>query len=113
MNLMQVLPDRALHWPEDLSGPAQRYRGGEGYVVDLDAPFEAEWCAGQLHKLTAAPAGAKPSEITLRAALGLITERDRKDAKDAKAGAKSAAASKPIASDLPSVDIPKKAPVKV
>lgn len=111
MNLMQVLPDRALHWPEELSGPAQRYRGGEGYVVDLDAPFESAWCAGQIHKLAPAKADATPSEITLRAALGAIAEHERKRAK---AGAQAAtSAPKPPTADLPSVDIPKKAPAKV
>lgn len=41
----------ALLWPADVFPKARRHRGGAGYVVDLDAPLEREWCAGQERKL--------------------------------------------------------------
>ena len=63
--MKQVKKGAHLHWPDALVGRESRYRGGAGYVVDLSAPMEAEWCAGQLHKLEDAPKGATPDKITL------------------------------------------------
>ena len=43
-----------LNWPPSIE---QQYpaRGRIGYVVDLDAPLEREWCKGQEYKLAPAP----------------------------------------------------------
>lgn len=49
-----------------------RYRGREGYIVDLDAPMEREWCAGQMHKLVPAPQAKEADPITHPIALRLI-----------------------------------------
>jgi hypothetical protein len=46
-----------------------RFRGGQGYVVDLDAPCEAEWCKDQLHKLEPAPEATKANAIVSPLAL--------------------------------------------
>ncbi len=51
-----------LYFPDSFNHP-ELIRGGKGYVVDLDAPFEREWCARQEYKLEPAPAKAKPSPI--------------------------------------------------
>lgn len=51
-----------LHFPLSFDHP-ELVRGGQGYVVDLDAPLEAEWCKGQEYKLEPAPADAKPNAI--------------------------------------------------
>lgn len=40
-----------------------RYRGNKGFVVDLDAPCEAEWCKDQEHKLEPAPEATEASPI--------------------------------------------------
>lgn len=83
MNLKRVKKGEHLHWPPTIAEGDKRYRGGEGYVLDMDAPLEKQWCAGQLYKLEDAPAGAKPNELTLASALGA---RKLAEAKTAKAG---------------------------
>lgn len=109
MKLMQVISGRAILWPESFTAQAQRFRGAQGYVVDLDAPCEAEWCAGQHHKLEPAPEGAVASAIESPIAKRAI------EAAMKKAGAAPPAPAKPaIPADLPSVDLPnKRAPAKV
>lgn len=66
-------------WREDMKRKRHlRVRGEEGYVVDLDAPFEAEWCKGQgkilipLAKKRGRPKSA--SKIDFQPALDKIAE---------------------------------------
>ncbi len=81
MNLKRVKKGAHLHWPTTIADGTKRYRGGEGYVLDMDAALEREWCAGQLYKLEDAPAGSVPSEITLANALGARKLAESKKAK--------------------------------
>ena len=60
-----------LHWPEHMPGE-NRLRGTGGYVVDLDAPLESEWCGMQMHKLEEAPEGSVPDPITHVPALAAL-----------------------------------------
>lgn len=83
MELKRVKKGEHLHWPTTVADGEKRYRGGEGYVVDMDAALEREWCAGQLYKLEDAPNSALPSEIALPNALGA---RKLAEAKHAKPG---------------------------
>lgn len=69
--LMQVRSNGCILYFPDTFPQQQRYRGGEGYVVDLDAPLEREWCAGQMHKLEPAAKGAKAASIEDPVALRL------------------------------------------
>lgn len=72
MNLYRVKGNRTkLLWPPSLPSASQ-VRGEEGYVVDLDAPLEREWCAGQMHQLEPAPDAKAPTPITMPAALNAI-----------------------------------------
>ena len=103
MKLMQVIKGRALLWPDNFTSQAQIHRGPEGYVVDLDAPCEAEWCKGQLHKLEPAPEGSKPSPIDSPIAKRAIEAALKKDAP-----AKAAPVKKQTGGDLPAVDVPAK-----
>lgn len=52
-----------LNWPLSIE---QNHppRGRKGYVVDLDAPLEREWCAGQEYKITPAPEATAANPIT-------------------------------------------------
>ena len=52
---MQVRRKCTLLWTKPLTPRTGPPRGREGYVVDLDAPFEEEWCKGQEFKLEPAP----------------------------------------------------------
>lgn len=72
MNLMKVRANRCiLVFPYDFPEHA-RIRGTRGYVVDLDAPCEAEWCKGQEHKLEPAPEATEATKIVHPQALALI-----------------------------------------
>jgi hypothetical protein len=111
MRLMRVKKGRSLHWPENFTSADDLYRGGEGYVVDLDAPHEAEWCAGMLHVLEPAPPDVKDATpIKQPRALRLIAAA--KAAKAPAPAAAKAAEPKPVQPDLPSVDLPKKSAAK-
>jgi hypothetical protein len=100
MNLHVVAPNKSILWPARMLAsqrppthgpfgweryvrrhPELRVRGGAGYVVDLDAPLEREWCADQLAHLVPMaelPAGVAqpkgPTKIDLPAALAEIEE---------------------------------------
>lgn len=86
-DLRIVKPKKRLYWPPDmydadrppthnLTGwrhylarhPEKRVRGEAGYVVDMDAPLEQEWIAGQggvLAKVSDMPKGKRrPKEAT-------------------------------------------------
>jgi hypothetical protein len=107
MNLKRVKKDEHLHWPHSVSGSDTSYRGGPGYVLDLDAPCERDlFLKGQEHKLEPAPAGSKLTPITHAIALNAIK------AARAKSAAPTAPAAAPIAKlggELPLVDpIPKR-----
>jgi hypothetical protein len=106
MNLMQVKGRWTLNWPVGIADPMDPRRGPRGYVVDMDAPLERQWCAGQEYKLEPAPKGAKPSPIEHARALAALRDWARKNA-TASADPAKAKASKPIAADLPAVDLPK------
>jgi hypothetical protein len=69
MKLMQVKGRWTLNWPVGVADPMDPRRGPRGYVVDMDAPLERQWCAGQEYKLEPAPHGAKASPITHARAL--------------------------------------------
>jgi hypothetical protein len=69
---MQVKAGKFLHWPEDLIDDRNRLRLGAGGVIDLDAPLEVEWCAGQEYKLESAPRGARADSIRNQRALNAI-----------------------------------------
>ena len=56
---MRVRRSFYLHWPKEL-GVA---RGPTGYIVDMNAPLEAEWCRGQMHKLERAPDATEATSI--------------------------------------------------
>jgi len=60
--LMQVRERCILVWPNAFESDSP-YRGGPGYVVDLEAPCEAEWCGWQEEKLEPAAKDAKADEI--------------------------------------------------
>lgn len=60
--LMQVREHCILVWPNSFESDSP-YRGGEGYVVDLDAPCESDWCGWQAEKLEPARKGAEADEI--------------------------------------------------
>jgi hypothetical protein len=103
---MRVKKGRSLHWPENFTSADDLYRGGEGYVVDLDAPHEAEWCAGMLHVLEPAPKDVTAATPIKNArALRMVNEAKRNPAPVATSTAQTA--SKPVQSDLPAVDLPK------
>lgn len=79
MNLQRVKRNGLLVFPYTFP-EHERQRGGPGYVVDLDAPLEAEWCRDQEWKLEPAPEGSTPSKITSPQALRLLTlEQARRD----------------------------------
>ena len=76
MNLFVVIAQRSLLWPEDFPEDT-RFRGGEGYVVDMDAPYEREWCITQEAKMRPATPeeiekGMRPSMIDSPVALRAI-----------------------------------------
>jgi len=73
-----------LYYP--ITFPEQtRYRGAEGYVVDLDAPGEREFCKGQEWKLEPAPDGSTPDAIRHPTAMKLGAEIVRREAAEADA----------------------------
>lgn len=102
MRLMKVREDRHLYYPNSFPRDEQ-YRGGPGYVVDLDAPLEASWCEGQEYKLVPADAGSKPSAIKCNHALRLLKEHA---AKTSGAPATQAQPVAKVGGSMPSVDIP-------
>ena len=115
MKLKVVKKGSHFHWPEGLGPTKDRYRGGEGTVIDLDAPFESEWCKGQEYKLEDAPAGAVPSKIEHPVALGMLGARkqaeEKRTADAAKTDATSGDAQKPkapVGGGMPEVDDPRR-----
>lgn len=85
MDLFIVKPGKQLCWPPDLvprpegrhseagwrnyliRHPELRVRGEEGYVVDVDAPLESEWLAGQgsmLMNVAELPPRDRPKEAS-------------------------------------------------
>lgn len=76
MRLMKVRPDRHLYYPDSFPRDEQ-YRGGPGYVVDMDAPFEAEWCKGQEYKFVDAEPKSSPSPIESNHGIRIISEAKR------------------------------------
>lgn len=102
MNLRRVKKGEHLLWPDWLCSRDQIYRGGEGYVLDLDVLGEAKAVRGQEHKLEPAPAGSAVSKIELAQAKSYFATEASKPH-----GAASSATvmDKP----LPSVAAPKKA----
>lgn len=101
MNLHAVKQGFYLHWPEDFGPTTARLRGGPGYVVDLDAPFETKWCKGQMHKLIPAEKGAKPSAIEHPRATRELSAKRRADEKPVP--------NKPaVGGGMPAVDMPLK-----
>ena len=106
MDLRQVKPSEHLLWPQSVAGQDTSYRGGAGYVVDLSAPLEREWCVGQMHKL--APAGdgvTAASAITNGNALRLVKSHA---SKSSNAPAKQSPEVAKVGGALPSVDLPPK-----
>ena len=104
MDLRQVKQHEHLLWPQSVAGQDAIYRGGSGYVVDMSAPLEREWCAEQMHKL--APAGdgvTAASAITNGNALRLIKDHA---AKTSSAPAKQSPQVAKVGGALPSVDLP-------
>jgi hypothetical protein len=71
--LAKVKRNAHLHWPVGYGTNAAHYRGGEGYIVDLDGPFEDEWLEGQAFKLEPCEEG-EPSEITNGRAVAMLRE---------------------------------------
>jgi len=61
--LMQVRSNGCILYFPDSFPQQQRYRGSEGFVVDLDEPLERDWCDGQMHKLEPAAKGAKAAPL--------------------------------------------------
>lgn len=102
MNLHTVKAGKFLHWPAQFELNNSRFRGAAGYVVDLDAPLEREWCAGQTHKLEPSAKGLKATTITHGPALKALQAHLSPNKKPP--------APKPepakIAADLPPVDRP-------
>lgn len=68
-----------------------RVRGMQGYVVDLDAPCEAEWCKDQEWKLAPAPEAKEAAKIVHPQALAMIRKELAKP---------------PVAKDKPEVEQP-------
>lgn len=62
-----------LYFPRTLP-QSDLLRGGKGYVVNMNAPCEREWCAGQEWKLEPAPEATEADRITNRAALAEIAK---------------------------------------
>lgn len=99
--LMQVRGNGCvLYFPQTFQHP-ELLRGGRGYVVDLDAPCEREWCKGQEYKLEPAPAGAKPTPIVHRVAKDLILAAIAKDPSPA-----AIAKPEPVKVDAPKPAVP-------
>lgn len=73
MNLRRVHGKFILFYPYSFP-ENQRFRGSAGYVVDLDAPLEAEWCAGQEYKLEPAPDAKAATPIEHPIAARMIRE---------------------------------------
>jgi hypothetical protein len=97
MRLMKVRDDRHLYYPDSFPRDEQ-YRGGPGYVVDMDAPFEADWCKGQEYKLIEADPKSKASPIESNHGIRIIKDASQRVA--AKPAASESVKSKP----LPAVD---------
>lgn len=93
MNLHKVRGNGCvLYFPKTLP-QSELLRGGTGYVVDLDAPCEREWCADQLWKLESAPEAKEANRITNRAALAEIAKETARIAAGESTEAKSDGAS--------------------
>lgn len=102
MDLQVVKSPFALHWPDELGSDS--WRGGPGYVVNMDAPFEREkFCAGQMHKFEPAPKGAVANKIEHPAALRAIAVASK-----VPPAAPAALAKPTVGGDLPPVDLPPK-----
>jgi len=102
---MQVRKGRSLHWPEGFYPEGESLRGLAGYVVDLDAPHEQEWCGGLLHVLEPAPIGAVASPLNLPRAKRMVTEAHRATGKAPKVEAASAPS---VGGAMPKVEMPRK-----
>lgn len=82
-SLRVVRPGKYLHWPTSYGKGSAHARGGPGTVVDLDAPLEDVFLAGQEYKLGELDAeqlkSAKPDAITNPRANGLLEELHRRE----------------------------------
>lgn len=106
MNLKQVKPGEHLHWPSSVSGSGASYRGGPGYVLDLDAPCErAMFVVGQEHKLVSAPVGLNPDPITNAVAIDAIKRAVAAKSSNAKPSKPEVAK---VGGSLPGIDLPSK-----
>lgn len=74
--LVRVKRNQHLHWPMGYGTGPEKYRGGEGTVVDRDAPFEGEWLEGQEYKIEDVPSGEEleVSPITNPLAIAKLAE---------------------------------------
>lgn len=66
MNLRRIKLDScfSIFWPAEYGGDL--YRGGPGYIVDFDEPYEREWLKGLEYRFEDVPEGesTKADEIT-------------------------------------------------
>jgi len=86
--LVRVRRNQHYHWPDGYGSGEFHYRGGEGYVIDLDAPFEEDWIVGQEFKVEPVPeaeiAGAEPGEIKNPRAISMLREKRKEEGLAAK-----------------------------
>jgi len=75
MKLYEVIEERVLLWPSDFPDE-DRVRGLAGYIVDMDAPYESMWCAGQEAKMRPldgkSAEGKVPNAITSGTAMRIL-----------------------------------------
>lgn len=97
-----------LYFPETFRDG--RYRGREGYVVDLDAPCEREWCRDQMHKLEPAPDAKAADEIKHPVALKRIREERKRLEDEGPVQSDPAAPAAPSATPIGTPSVPASAP---
>lgn len=104
MRLMRVKKGRGLTWPNGFTSHEQSWRGGAGYVVDLDAPCETDlFCKGAMHVLEPAPTDVTAAtKIELPRALKTISEARKRNA----AGSADAALAAPTTSAASDTTMP-------
>ena len=101
MKLMRVKKGYTLHYPMRFvqNENKEHVRGREGYVVDLDGPFETTLCEGQHGKLEPVPeadmkdGSPKPGEITNPKVLHLMRQAEAEARKRAESETRSKSAS--------------------
>lgn len=79
--LYRVKEGHNLTWPSGWPlGDKGRIRGRAGYVVDISAPFETDWCDGQQHKLEPAEPGDKATPHEHPRAVRMLRDLAEQDA---------------------------------